>query len=91
MNTCLILSAIVDGTRQVERSHQYLALPVGDASFLFATATTATTTAGGLRLRIAPVKRLHLNQKQIGLHGGMMIARHSVIADDITGFQGQRR
>ena len=85
LDTRLILSAILDCTRQIERRHQDFALPVRDAAFLVATATTATTTAGGLRLRIAPVKRLHLNQEQIGLHRGMVITSNGVITDDITG------
>jgi len=34
-----------------------------------------------------PVKGLHLHQKQIRLHRLVMVARHRVVTDDVTGLE----
>ena len=63
LHATVVLRAVLYRARQIKGRHQDFALPVGDAPFLLSTAATAATTTGSLRLRIATVKRLHLNEE----------------------------
>src|SRR5699024_3779512 len=67
---------------------RYHDLPLALGDLVFTRAVAAHTTTGYLRLRVASVEGLYLDEEHVGLHTLAAIVRFGVVGDEVTGLQG---